>query len=97
MAKQERWRAPGGGGSGPFAGGCVATAGNLVFSSVDDLLLAFRADTGEKLLEFQTGLSQIGPPITFTIDGKQYLAVAGGSKGSGSDQLLVLALESPAP
>ena len=96
VAKKERWRAPGGGGSGPLASGCVATAGNLVFSSVNDLLMAFRADTGEKLLELQTGLSQIGPPITFAIDGKQYLAVAGGSKGGGFDQLLVLALDQTA-
>ncbi len=97
VAKKERWRAPGGGGSGPLASGCVATAGNLVFSSVDDVLMAFRADTGEKLLELQTGLSQIGPPITFTIDGKQCLAVSGSSRGSGLDQLLVLALDQKAP
>ena len=57
--------------------------------------MAFLADTGEKLLELQTGLSQIGPPITFAIDGKQYLAVAGGSKG-GLGQLLVLALDQTA-
>jgi outer membrane protein assembly factor BamB len=97
VAKKERWRAPGGGGSGPLASGCLATAGNLVFSSVDDLLMAFRADTGEKLLELQTGLSQIGPPITFAIHGKQYLALAGSLKGGGSGQLLVLGLDQTAP
>jgi quinohemoprotein ethanol dehydrogenase len=80
IARKERWRAPGAG-AGPFSGGSLSTAGNIVFSSVNDRLMAFRADTGEKLLEFKTGLSQMGPPITFLIDGKQYVAVAGGPPG----------------
>jgi quinohemoprotein ethanol dehydrogenase len=49
-----------------------------VLSAVNDKLLVFRADTGEKLLELSTGLSQMGPPITFVVDGKQYITVAGG-------------------
>jgi PQQ-dependent dehydrogenase (methanol/ethanol family) len=81
VARKERWRAPGAG-AGPFSGGSLATAGNLVFSSVNDRLLAFRADTGEKLLELQTGMSQMGPPITFLVDGKQYITVAGGPRGA---------------
>lgn len=78
VARKERWRAPNAG-AGPFSGGSVATAGNLVFSSVNDHLLAFRADTGEKLLDLATGLSQMGPPMTYELDGKQYLTVAGGA------------------
>ena len=76
--KQElRWRMPGGGGIG---GGTVTTAGNLVFDTVNDgRLLAYRADTGEKLLDLQTGLhSGMGPPITYLLDGKQYVALLGG-------------------
>jgi quinohemoprotein ethanol dehydrogenase len=91
VARKERWRAPGAGGSGFFASGCLATKGNLVFSSVDGHLLALRADTGEKLLELPTGLIQIGPPMTFLIDRVQYVAVAG--SGSGGSQLLLLALD----
>ena len=37
IARKERWRAPGGG-AGPFAGGSLSTAGNLVFSSVNNRL-----------------------------------------------------------
>ena len=81
VARKERWRAAGAG-AGPFSGGSLSTAGNLVFSSVNDKLLAFRADTGEKLAEFETGLSQMGPPITFLIQNKQYIAVAGGPRGA---------------
>jgi len=82
VARKERWRAAGAG-AGPFAGGGLATAGNIVLSSVNDKLLIFRADTGERLLELQTGLSQMGPPITFVIDGKQYIVVSGGPRGAG--------------
>jgi quinohemoprotein ethanol dehydrogenase len=77
-AKQQiRWRMPGGGGIG---GGTVSTAGNLVFQSINDgRLLAYSADKGEKLLDVQTGLkSGVGPPITYQVDGKQYVALMGG-------------------
>ena len=76
-AKQEiRWRAPGGGAIG---GGTVTTAGNLVFQVIPDgRFLAYSADKGEKLFEVNTGLGNgMGPPITFSVDGKQYVAVVG--------------------
>jgi quinohemoprotein ethanol dehydrogenase len=82
IAKKERWRIAGAA-NGPFAGGSLATAGNLVFSSVNDRLMFFRADTGEKLGEVEAGTTQLGPPMTFMIDGKQYIAVAGGPAGGG--------------
>jgi len=91
IARKERWRVQGGG-AGPFAGGSLATAGNLVFSSVNDTLIAYRADTGEKLAAINLGTTQMGPPISFTMDGKQYVAVtaaqgggsaAGGGRGAG--------------
>jgi len=80
VAQQMRWRMPGGGGIG---GGTLTTAGNLVFQVINDgRLLAYSADKGEKLLEIQTGLrSGMGPPITFQLDGKQYIAVMGGVGG----------------
>ena len=82
IAKKERWRIPGAA-AGPFAGGSLATAGNLVFSSVNDKLMVFRADTGEKLIELEAETSQMGPPMTFMLDGKQYIAVTGGPRGAG--------------
>ena len=75
VAKKEKWR---GLAAGFNQGGTLATAGNLVFSSVNTRLLAYRADTGEQVLDVTTGLSQIGPPMTFMLDGKQYVSVAGG-------------------
>jgi quinohemoprotein ethanol dehydrogenase len=78
VTQKERWRTPGGGGIG---GGTVTTAGNLVFQVINDgRLMAYSADKGEKLLEVQTGLrGGMGPPITFMLDGKQYVALAGGT------------------
>jgi quinohemoprotein ethanol dehydrogenase len=77
VAQQMRWRKPGGGGIG---GGTMTTAGNLVFQTINDgRLMAYSADKGEKLLELQTGLrSGMGPPITFQLDGRQYIALLGG-------------------
>ena len=77
VAQQMRWRQPGGGGIG---GGTMTTAGNLVFQTINDgRLIAYSADKGEKLLEIQTGLkSGMGPPMTFRLDGKQYLSLMGG-------------------
>jgi quinohemoprotein ethanol dehydrogenase len=76
--QKERWRAQGGGGIG---GGTVTTAGNLVFQVVPDgRLVAYTADKGDKVLDVQTGLrGGMGPPITYMLDGKQYVALAGGS------------------
>jgi quinohemoprotein ethanol dehydrogenase len=77
-AKQEmRWRRPGGGGIG---GGTLTTAGNLVFQVLSDgRLVAYSADKGDKLLELQTGLrTGMGPPITYRLDGRQYIALMGG-------------------
>ncbi len=74
------WRTPGGGGIG---GGVVTTAGNLVLQVINDgRLLAYSADKGEKLFEVQTGRTGMGPPITYMVDGKQYVALMGGLGGS---------------
>ncbi|HWF08881.1 MAG TPA: PQQ-binding-like beta-propeller repeat protein [Bryobacteraceae bacterium] len=75
IARKEKWR---GLAAGFNQGGTLATAGNLVFSSVNTKLYAYNAETGQQVLELETGLSQMGPPMTFQIDGKQYVAVAGG-------------------
>jgi len=97
IARKERWRAAGGG-AGPFAGGSLSTAGNLVFTSVNNRLIAYRADTGEKLLDLDLHTSQLGPPISFTIDGKQYISVAGGpAAGGGGGRGAAKAGDAPAP
>jgi PQQ-dependent dehydrogenase (methanol/ethanol family) len=75
--QKEKWHVSVGGSIG---GGTVTTAGNLVFQvAPDGRLFAYSADKGEKLLEVQTGLrGGMGPPITYMLDGKQYVALAGG-------------------
>ena len=46
----------------------------------DGRLMAYRADTGEKLLEIKTELrGGMGPPITYELDGKQYVSFMGGT------------------
>src|SRR5262249_57800354 len=72
VAQKEKWR---GLAAGFNQGGSLSTGGNLVFSSVINRLIAYRADTGEQLLDLDTHLSQMGPPMTFMLDGKQYVAV----------------------
>jgi quinohemoprotein ethanol dehydrogenase len=78
VTQKERWRSPGGGGIG---GGTVTTAGNLVFQVIPDgRLVAYSADKGEKLLDVQTGMrGGMGPPITYQLDGKQYVSFMGGT------------------
>jgi glucose dehydrogenase len=63
----------------------LTTAGNLVFQVVNDgRVMAYSADTGEKLLEIQTDLrGGMGPPITYMLDGKQYIALMGGTGQAG--------------
>ena len=57
----------------------VSTAGNLVFQVINDgRFLAYSADKGEKLFELQTGRTGMAPPITYQVDGKQYVALMGG-------------------
>ena len=75
--QKEKWRMKGGGSIG---GGALTTAGNLVFQSLNDgHLKAYRADTGVELLDLKTNQpGGMGPPMTYSVDGKQYIAVSGG-------------------
>ncbi len=68
-------------GGGSIGGGTVTTAGNLVIQVIPDgHLYAYSADKGEKLLDIQTGLKGgMGPPMTYQLDGKQYIALMGGT------------------
>ena len=61
-------------------GSMLATAGGLVFSggTNDRKLHAFDATSGKLLWEFPTNSGILAPPSSFTIDGKQYIAVQSG-------------------
>jgi alcohol dehydrogenase (cytochrome c) len=63
----------------PLIGGVLATAGGLVFNGEGNgLFRAFDAATGKKLWEFQCGAGVNAPAVSYTIHGKQYIAVAAG-------------------
>ncbi|WP_244534662.1 PQQ-binding-like beta-propeller repeat protein [Hyphomicrobium sp. CS1GBMeth3] len=63
----------------PLVGGVLATAGGLVFTGQGDGdFSAFDANTGANLWNFNCGAGVNAPPISFAIDGEQYVAVAAG-------------------
>lgn len=63
----------------PLVGGVLATAGGLVFNGEGNGdFAAYDAKTGTKLWHFNCGAGVNAPPISYAIDGKQYVAVAAG-------------------
>jgi quinoprotein glucose dehydrogenase len=64
----------------PLAGGPTVTAGGLVFigASADEKFRAFDIDTGEKLWEVSTPASAMATPMTYKVDGRQFVVVAAG-------------------
>ncbi len=63
----------------PLIGGVLATGGNLVFNGEGNgLFRAFNASNGKMLWEFQCGAGVNAPPVSYTVGGKQYIAVAAG-------------------
>lgn len=66
-------------------GGVLATAGDLVFQGTGDgLLTAVDAATGDSLWEFDAQAGIIAPPVTFMVDGEQYVSVLVGMGGAVS-------------
>jgi alcohol dehydrogenase (cytochrome c) len=67
-------------GSGRSSGGTMTTAGGLVFFGDDaDSFEAVDARDGKPLWHFNTGQEFGASPMTYAIDGKQYVAIAAGS------------------
>jgi PQQ-dependent dehydrogenase (methanol/ethanol family) len=63
----------------PFLGGALSTAGGLVFyGNVHGELKAVDARSGNVLWKFNVGTGILQGPVTYAIDGKQYLAVVAG-------------------
>jgi len=63
----------------PLIGGVLATAGGLVFNGEGNgLFRAFDAKTGKKLWEYQCGAGVNAPAVSYSVRGKQYVAVAAG-------------------
>lgn len=63
----------------PLIGGALATAGNLVFMGEGNGWFdAFNAKTGQRVWRYQLGAGVNAPPVTYTVNGTQYIAVAAG-------------------
>ena len=63
-------------------GGTLATAGNLVFQgTADGRVVAYRADTGQPLWEHRANSGVMAGPVTYTVNGEQYVAFSVGWGG----------------
>ena len=80
---------------GNGSAGTLSTAGNLVFQgTAGQKFSAFRADTGEKVWSTETQGNVVPGPVTYSIDGVQYLAAissasTGFAAANGVNRLLV--------
>src|SRR6266404_670565 len=75
----EVWRADR---PGPLNGGVLSTAGNLVFEGTGNgQFEAFHANTGEKIWSASTQSGITAGPISYTVNGEQYIAILVGWGG----------------
>jgi quinohemoprotein ethanol dehydrogenase len=66
----------------PWNGGTLSTSGDLVFQGTADArLMAFNAKNGDVLWQAPMGTGVIAAPITYEIDGEQYITIAAGWGG----------------
>lgn len=64
-------------------GGVLTTAGNLVVQGrADGVLAAYRATDGKQLWEFNAGTGIMAPPVTYLVDGVQFVSVMVGWGGA---------------
>jgi alcohol dehydrogenase (cytochrome c) len=67
----------------PVWGGTMATAGGLVFTgNPEGEFMAINDETGEVIWKFQTGTGIVGQPVTYEMDGEQYVAIVAGWGGA---------------
>lgn len=82
VAQKEAWRV-----KHPHVwnGGTLATAGGLVFQgTAEGWFEAYRASSGDKLWRFDAGLGIIAAPMSYSINGKQYVSVLVGWGGTSA-------------
>jgi len=66
-------------------GGMLSTAGNLLFQgNADGELVAYRADSGDRLWSADATTGIVAAPISYRVNGEQYIAVAAGWGGAGA-------------
>ncbi|MDO5624707.1 MAG: membrane-bound PQQ-dependent dehydrogenase, glucose/quinate/shikimate family [Pseudomonadota bacterium] len=68
----------------PGLGGAISTAGDVMFvaATQDDYLRAFRVSNGEKLWQARLPAGGQATPMTYSVDGKQYVLIMAGGHGS---------------
>ena len=64
-------------------GGPMVTAGGLVFTAaaIDNFLRAFDSDTGKEIWKYELPAGGQATPMTYTLNGKQYVVIAAGGHG----------------
>ena len=68
---------------GPWNGGVLSTAGDIVFQGTSDAhFAAYDAESGKPLWKFFTQTGVVAAPISYDIDGEQYVSVATGWGGA---------------
>jgi alcohol dehydrogenase (cytochrome c) len=81
----------------PMIGGALATAGGVVFTGTKDgRFIGFDARSGRELWSYRAAAGVNAPPISYAVDGQQYVAVAAGGNyqinAPRGDQVLAFAL-----
>ena len=67
----------------PSNGGILSTAGDLVFQGMGNgTFAAYDSDNGDALWQYQSDSAVLAGPMTYELDGEQYIAVAQGSGGT---------------
>jgi quinohemoprotein ethanol dehydrogenase len=72
-------------------GGTLATGGDLVFWGTGNRVVALDSRTGDELWSAEVGPAS-GTPITYALDGRQYLTIAGGYAGNSPPTVWTFAL-----
>ncbi|MDH3739843.1 MAG: PQQ-binding-like beta-propeller repeat protein, partial [Alphaproteobacteria bacterium] len=64
----------------PSAGGPIITAGGLIFigATADSRFRAYDIDTGQEVWQFELPTSAMASPMTYEVDGRQYVVIAAG-------------------
>jgi quinohemoprotein ethanol dehydrogenase len=79
VSQREVWRAQY---TGPWNSGTLTTGGNLVFQgTAHGTFAAYRATDGELLFEMPAGTGVVAAPVTYLVDGEQYVSVMAGWGG----------------
>ena len=79
VTQKKAWEVPT---PGATPAGVMATRGGLVFEGqADGAFVAHDADTGQALWHYDMGVGTQAPPITYAVNGKQYVSVLAGWAG----------------